>query len=531
MQDGRPRHAGWILTSVIVASSIVFLDSTVVNVAIAQIGQELPSTTIGTLEGQAYVTSGYLAVLSAFLVLGGAMADRYGRRRIFSIGLAGFGITSLLCGLAPTMELLVLARLAQGAAGALLVPGSLSLITANFEGPARGRAFGIWAAATSALTVLGPLVGGVLVDTLSWRVAFLINAPLVLLALYGTLRYMPESRDPDAPRRLDWLGSIVIAVAVGGISFGLIRGMETGWTEPVAFVALGLGVTAAVLFPVLMVRRRDPLVPPELFRRRAFAVINASTFLVYGALYVTSFLLYVYLQGVLGYTALGAALVSLPTGLLLTMGSTRAGTLAGRLGPWPFLVIGPSLMALSQLWLARIPADSPAYTPDPGSPSSLVPPAGVVVDVLPASILFGIGITLVVAPLTTALMDSVPLRHAGLGSAINNAVSRVGQPLLLAILFVAITATFYASLGASVPELDTGSQEVRAVIQPLNPPPPASPAALTEAIDEASTQAFHLSMLATGALLAGGAIVNGLGLRRRPPSAERVPEPGEVALG
>ena len=520
---GSPLHANWILLATIVASGMVFLDGTVVNVAIRRIGEELPSSVLGTLEAQAYITSGYLAVLSAFLILAGALADKYGRRRIFLIGLASFGITSVLAGMAPTMEFLVVARLLQGAAGALLVPGSLSIITAAFEGPARARAFGLWAAATSAMIVLGPLVGGILVDTVSWRLAFLINVPLAIVAFWAAWQYIPESRDPDAPDHLDWLGSVVIAVAVGGIAFGLIRGYETDWADTVALVALGLGVIAAILFPFMMIKRKDPLIPPDLFRRRAFTVINASTFLIYGALYVTQFLQFLFLQGTLGYTALAAALVALPLGLILALGSTRVGTLSGRIGVWPFLVAGPVLMALSQLWLARIPADSEAWLADAASPETWIPPTSTIIDVLPASLLFGLGITLVVAPLTTALMGSIPVGKAGLGSAINNSISRVGQPLMLAVLFVVISASFYDTLGDMVPALDVASAEVRSEIQPLNPPPDESPPALETATAVASTDAFRLAMLATAAMLALGALVNALGLERRPRASADAP--------
>jgi EmrB/QacA subfamily drug resistance transporter len=522
-----PLHANWILVATIVASGMVFLDGTVVNVAIRRIGEELPSSVLGTLESQAYITSGYLAVLSAFLILAGALADKYGRRRIFLIGLAGFGITSVLCGISPSMEFLVVARLLQGAAGALLVPGSLSIITAAFEGPARARAFGLWAAATSALLVLGPLVGGVLVDTISWRMAFLINVPFALVAFWAAWQYIPESKDPNAPKRLDWLGSIVIAIAVGGIAFGLIRGYETDWTDTVALVALGLGIIAAILFPILMLKRKDPLIPPQLFRRRAFTTINASTFLIYGALYVSQFLQFLYFQGTLGYTALGAALVALPMGLILALGSTRVGSLSGRIGVWPFLVIGPVLMAASQLWLARIPADSEAWLAEAGSLESLIPPSSVFIDVLPASLLFGIGITLVVAPLTTALMGSIPVANAGLGSAINNAISRVGQPLMLAILFMLISASFYDTLGSEAPEVDVASAEVRSEFQPLNPPPDAAPPPVERATAVASTDAFQLAMLATAALFALGALVNAVGLERRP-SGDAEPEEPEA---
>ncbi len=518
-------QARWILTAVILASGIVFLDSTIVNVALPTIAAELPATMVGTLEGQAYVTSGYLATLSAFLILAGALADRYGRRRIFIIGLASFGVTSALCGLAPTMEWLILFRLLQGAAGALLVPGPLSLITANFQGEARARAFGLWSAATSALVIMGPLFGGIIVDSVSWRVAFLVNVPLVLLGLYAAVRHVPESRNEDAPRRLDWLGSIVIAIAVGGITFGLIRGQEQRWSDPAAFVALGIGVLAAIAFPILMVKRRDPLIPPALFRIRAFAVINGSTFLIYGALYTYSFLVSVFLQGVLGYTALAAAAVGLPSGILLTLFSTRVGTVAGRVGAYWFLVVGPMLMAIGLAFLARIPGDSAPWLLDLGGGSPW-PPVDTLVDVLPAVLLFGVGITLVVAPLTTTLMGSVPVANAGLGSAINNAVSRVGSPLLLAMLYLVITVVFYGSLSRLVPAMDTDSNAVRMVVQPLNPPPDGTDPATASAIDQASTDAFRVVMLVDAGLLLAGAAVNGWGLRRRPESTVRATRSG-----
>ena len=203
-------------------------------------------------------------------------------------------------------------------------------------------------------------------------------------------------------------------------------------------------------------------------------------------------------------------------GVILALGSTRVGTLSGRIGVWPFLVAGPILMALSQLWLARIPSTSAAWLADAASPESLIPPTSAIIDVLPASLLFGLGITLVVAPLTTALMSSIPVGNAGLGSAINNAISRVGQPLMLAVLFVVISASFYDTLGGMVPELDVASAEVRAEIQPLNPPPEASPPALETATAVASTDAFRLAMLAMAALLALGALVNAVGLERKP---------------
>ena len=501
------------MVAVVLGSSIVFLDGTVVNVALPRIGRELPATLIGVLEGQTYVNSGYLATLSALLILSGALNDYYGRRRMFVVGLVGFGLTSALCGLAPNLELLVVFRILQGAAGAVLVPGSLSIITSTFEGPSRARAFGIWAAATSGTTTLGPILGGFLVDTLTWRIAFLINVPLVVLGVYATLAHMAESRDDQANGRFDWLGAAVIAIAVGGLAFGAIHGQETRWADQSAFVALGIGTVALIAFPFLMATRPNPLVPLNLFRSRAFAVINLSTFLIYGALYVTLGFQGLYLQNVLGYTAFAAGIAGLPVGLLLTFLSARVGTLAGRLGSRVFLTIGPILMAIGLLWFARIPASSPPWLAEADKPSSLLPSQGYLFDVLPYNLLYGIGIACVVAPLTSTLMSSIATRHAGLGSAINNAISRVGQPLLGALIFIAVSATFYSGLASRVPGIDTSSPEIRHDLPPLNQPVGPVTPNIAEGSKEASTDAFHLALLLNSGLLLAGAAVNGLGLR------------------
>ncbi|MFL5777588.1 MAG: MFS transporter [Chloroflexota bacterium] len=502
----------WTIVATTIGSGIVFLDGTIVNVALARIGHDLPATLVDVLEGQSYVVSGYLAVLAALLILAGALSDHYGRRLVFAVGLAGFGVTSILCGLAPTLEAMILFRLLQGAAGALLVPGSLSLITQAFEGEARGRAFGVWASATSALTVLGPIVGGLLVDTVGWRAAFLLNGPFIVMALFA-LRNVAESRDTEGPKSFDWLGAFVAVVAVGGLAFGIIRGQQREWADPLAFVALALGAIALVAFPILMATRPNPLVPLGLFRSRAFATVNLATFFIYGALYVTFTYNALVLQGVLGYTALAAGAVGLPSGILLTLLSTRIGTLAARYGARRFLVAGPFLMAVAYLWFARIPATSAAWRASLSEPSSLVPPADLFIDVLPAILLAGIGISLVVAPLTSTLMGSIPSRNTGLGSAINNALSRVGQPLLGAVIFVAVSATFYNVLGTQVPGLDASSSAVRQAFPPLNPPSGALGAQHAAAAKDASIAAYHQAMLVVSALLVVGGLVSWVGLR------------------
>jgi EmrB/QacA subfamily drug resistance transporter len=494
-------------------SAIVFLDGTFVYLALPRIGADLESGLIGRLEGQTYVTSGYLATLAAFLVLAGALGDHYGRRRVFLIGLALFGLTSLLCGFAPNLELLVLGRLLQGLSGALLVPGSLSIITTTFEGASRARAFGLWAAATAALGTLGPPIGGILLELAGWRAMFLINAPLVLVGIVLAWRYMTESRDEHSTGHFDWLGAIVAVVAVGGLAFGATRGQEGQWRDPLAFAALGVGALATIAFPILMARRRYPLVDLQLFRRRAFSTINLSTLLIYGALYANAGFQALFLQGVLGYTALGAAVVGLPTGILLTILSPRVGGLSGRVGVRPFMAIGPVVMAIGLLWMLTVPATSAPWRASLSDPATFAPPLDALIGPLVAGLLFGAGISLLVAPLTTALMGSVPTRNAGVASAINNALSRVGQPLVAAAVFIVVSGAFYSSLAAAVPGTDPGSPELRAQYQPLNPPPRDADPTLAAAAKEASTDAFHLAVIVGAGLLLAGAAVNWVGLR------------------
>lgn len=501
------------LAAASIGSATVFLDGTIVNVALPEIGATLQTVGIGVLEGQVYVIAGYMATLAAFLLVAGALGDRYGRRRVFLAGLTGFGIASLACGLAPTLDILVLARLLQGVTGALLVPGSLAIIAELFEGPARARAYGIWASATSAVIVAGPPIGGALIEAFGWRSIFLVNGPLVAVGLAFALRYVPEIRPAEVRTRFDWLGAAVAVVAIGGLSFGAIRGQQVAWSEPGPVVALAVGAAALVAFPVLMLRRREPLVPPSLFRSRAFNTINLSTFLIYAALYVLLYLQNLFLQGVLGYSPLAAAIVSLPNGLALVLLSAWAGTLAGRIGARPLLVGGPVLMLAGSLWWLRIPASSAPWLARLDDPLTLVPPLSVLTDPIPAAILFGIGISLVVAPLTSTLMSSVPMDRAGLASALNNALSRVGQPLASAAIFILVTDRFYASLASRVPGLNPGSAELRSAVQPLNAPAPGVDPAIADAARLASAEAFGVAILIVSALLLGGALVNWIGLR------------------
>jgi EmrB/QacA subfamily drug resistance transporter len=521
----------WTLVAAILGSGIVFLDSTVVNVALPKIGQELPSGLFGVLEGQSYVYNGYLLSLSALLILAGALNDYFGRRRMFALGLLGFGATSVLCGLAWNMESLVAFRILQGATGALLVPGSLAIITATFSGEEQGRAFGLWAGASAATTILGPFIGGILVDNISWRAAFFLNVPLVAVAYYATLAYVAESRDEEATSRFDWLGAAVVALAVGGLSFGAIRGQQTNWEDAAAFVALGVGAVATVVFPILMARSSHPLVPLHLFRSRNFTVTNISTLLIYGALYVAFYFSGIFVQGTLGYTAAAAGLMGVPGTLFLALFSSRFGSLAARYGPRLFMAVGPAIMAVGLLWFTRIPSASEGWALELKEPSSLVPPGDYLIDILPALVVFGIGLMIMVAPLTTALMTSVPARNSGVASAINNAISRVGPQLGGAVIFIAITASFYGGLADRLPGQDVSSPEFRERVAPLNPPSEDVPPAVAAAAQDSSTDAFHLAMAVSAALLLAGAAVNALGIRnpqRKPPEEPAAPPQEEV---
>src|SRR4030088_917967 len=488
----------WILCAAVLGSGIFFLDSTVVNVAIPRIGRGLPRSFLGVLEGQSYVYNAYLLTLSALLILAGALNDYYGRKRMFLWGLVGFGVTSVLCGVAPNVELLVLFRVLQGLAGAILVPGSLALLTANFEGEAQGRAFGLWAGASGATTILGPFVGGLLVDTVSWRAAFLINVPLILVALWATYVHVPESRNEAASAHFDWLGSAIVALAVGGLAFGTIYGQQRDWQDPVGYVALAIGVLSTIALPLYMARVPHPLIPLSLFRSRNFTVTNISTLVIYGSLYVTFYYLTLFIQGVVGYSAAAAGLAGIPGSLFITFLSARFGGLAGRIGSRWFMAVGPAIMAVGVLWYARMPAGTTPWHLQPQNPATYLPPVSYLIDLLPASIIFGFGLSLLVAPLTTALMRSVPAQNAGLGSAINNAISRVGPQLAGALIFVFITASFYSYIATHRSGINVNDPAFRKAVSPLNPPRMPG---LTDLVRDASTASFHLAMMVGAALL------------------------------
>ena len=400
-----------VLVACILGSGMAFLDGTVVNVALPAIGEDLNAST-SQLQ---WMLNGYLLTLASLILLGGSLGDRIGRRRIFVIGTAWFTLASALCALAPSAEVLIAARLLQGVGGALLTPGSLAMIEASFQRVDRARAIGAWSGLTGVGAALGPLLGGYLVDAVSWRAVFLINLPLGLFVCLAAPRRVPETRDPTAHGRLDVLGAVLTALGLAGTTYALIQAPD-GMSTSVVVAAVG-GVLALVAF-VLHERRTDnPMLPLSLFANRQFSAANLVTVVVYAALGGVFFLLVAFLQISMGWSPLAAGAASLPVTLLMLTLSARSGALAQRIGPRIPLTLGPFVIAVGMLLMTRIqPGDSYA-----GS-------------VLPAVLVFGAGLTLVVAPITATVLAAADQRHAGIASGINNAVSRVAGLFAVAVL-------------------------------------------------------------------------------------------------
>jgi EmrB/QacA subfamily drug resistance transporter len=396
--------ARWLLLAAILGSGMAMLDATVVNVALPHIGTALHAG----FSGLQWTLNGYTLTLAALILLGGSLGDRFGRRRVFVIGVAWFAAASLLCGLAWNIETLVVARGLQGVGGALLTPGSLALISASFAERDRGAAVGAWSGLGSIAGAIGPLVGGWLVEQVSWRAVFLINLPLAVLVLWVAARHVPESSDPAASGELDLAGSALAAAGLAGITYGLIS---------VQWIAMVLGVIALVGFVLVERRSSHPLVPLELFRARVFAAANLVTLVVYAALGGVFFLLVLQLQVVAGFSPLRAGLALLPITALMLLLSARAGALAQRTGPRLPMTVGPLVAAGGLLLTLRIG-----------------PHASYLRDVFPAVAVFGLGLSCMVAPLTAAVLGAAPDHLAGTASGVNNAVARSAGLLAVAAL-------------------------------------------------------------------------------------------------
>ncbi|WP_248959088.1 MFS transporter [Sphaerisporangium perillae] len=425
----RSPRGRWVLFATVLGSGMAFLDGTVVNVALPRLGEELGAS----MSGLQWTVNAYTLTLAGLILLGGSLGDRYGRRKIFVIGVAWFALASALCGLAPNIQTLVLARALQGIGGALLTPGSLAIIQSSFVRDDRPRAVGAWSGLGGVAGAIGPLLGGWLVETAGWRWVFLINLPLAALTIVVAARHVPETRDEGTSGRFDVLGAALAAASLAGITYGLI---ERGTAVPV--VAAVVGVALGVAFVVLEARRSrggavSPLVPVRVFASREFTAVNVVTLIMYAAMGVVFFLLVVELQVAAGFSPLAAGSAMLPVMLLMLLLSPRAGELAKRIGPRLPMTVGILLCAGGLLLMSRV---------GPG--------ASYLLDVLPAVAVFGLGLSSAVAPLTATVLATAEERYAGVASGVNNAVARTGSLLAVAAVppLVGLTGAAYTSATA-----------------------------------------------------------------------------------
>jgi EmrB/QacA subfamily drug resistance transporter len=466
----------------------VFLDQTIVNVALPAIRASLH----GSLADQQWVVEAYLLTLSALLLLGGSLGDVLGRRRIFTIGLVGFGACSLACALAPSSPVLIAARGLQGTAGALLIPSTLALIVDHFGPEERAAAIGTWTAWTGVSTVIGPLGGGVLVQAASWRWIFLINLIPVAITI-ALLRRLPA--DSRVPRRPDWIGGVLGVLGLGGLVFGLIEQPRYGFGDPRVAVPILAGLILLAAFAAWERRTPEPMMPLQLFAVRNFAVGNLTTLSMYGGLAVATFYLVVFIQQVGGYTPIAAGLSLLPITLLIFALSRRIGALAARLGPRRFMSTGPILAAVGLLLFARAGAH-PSY----------------VTVILPGVLVFGLGLASTVAPLTATVLNSVPAGRSGLASGTNNAVARIAGLLAIAAVGAAVSGGFASRL-----DHDLGHRAPTAIrSRPLVISALGQPAVVRHALVDGSVHGFRIGMEIAAALAALGGLIALVGIESRP---------------
>ena len=413
----------WVLLATVLGSAITAIDATVVGIALPSIGTEF-GTGLAALQ---WVVTAYTLTLAGFLLVAGALGDRYGRRRVFIIGVTWFAVASLLCGIAPSAPLLITARALQGIGGALLMPGGLAILQASFTPDDRGRAIGAWSGLGGVATAIGPFVGGWLVQAASWRLIFYINLPIAGAVVAIAARRVPESRDPAARGRVDLPGSLLVTVGLVGVTFGLTEGPALGWSSLGVLGALAAGVVSLAVFAWHERRASNPMLPVGIFASGQFAATNAVTFIVYGALGGALFLLPIELQQVSGYTPLQAGVSLLPVTVIMLAMSARSGALAARIGPRLQMSIGPILIGAGLALAARIG-----------------PSGSYLTDVLPGVLVFGLGLAATVAPLTATALAAAPSQHAGIASAINNDVARAAGLIAVAVLPAAAGITGYA---------------------------------------------------------------------------------------
>jgi EmrB/QacA subfamily drug resistance transporter len=503
LSDERRRQRFTIIATIL-GSTIVFLDATVVNVALPAISDDLNAG----LADQQWVVEAYALATVSLLLVGGALGDQFGRRRIFTIGLIGFGITSILCAVAPSSAFLIGARALQGLTGALLVPGSLAIIAATFEGAERGKAVGTWTAWTGIATVIGPAGGGAVVEAISWRGIFWINIPLVIFTVLLTRSHVAESLDPEADRTIDYRGILMSALGLGGVVFGFIEQPMEGWSSPMVLIPLIAGAGLFVSFLIWESRYRHSMLDLGLFRVRNFAVTNLETLIVYSGLIGAFFFVTLFLQQTVGYSPLAAGFATTPISLLLFALSPVFGKVATSTGPRVPMCVGPIVGGIGLLLITRVDAN-----------------ASYVSDVLPGVLVFGLGLSATVAPLTATALNSVPEHRVGVASGINNAVSRIAGVLAIAIFGALIAGKFGTTVDGKLTDSSLSSASDQAISKakdnPLQPPdtdrlPPGEATEVESATVAGAEDGFHLAMMTAGTLMIVGGVIAGIGLRNPP---------------
>ncbi|MEA2346313.1 MAG: hypothetical protein QOG62_100 [Thermoleophilaceae bacterium] len=499
--DISARQKRLILVAAILGSGIVFLDGSVVNVALPAISDELHAG----LSAQQWVIDAYLLTLSSFLLLGGSLGDMFGRRRVFELGLIGFGVTSLLCAVAPTADLLIVARALQGIDGALLVPSSLAIITSTFQDHERTQAIGTWTAWTGVSFVIGPLLGGVLIDLASWRWVFAINVPFVIGTVLLLRTTCPDLK-VEHRAHVDWLGAILCALGLAGPVYALIEQPTYGWLHPMVVIPMVAGVLLLVAFVLWERRAKEPMVTLSLFAERNFTVTNIATLAIYAGLASMTFFTVLFLQQVAGYSALQSGLALMPITLIMLLLARWFGGLSDRMGPRFFMSAGPFVATAGLLLSLRIGGQ-----------------ADYLAEVLPSIIVFGIGLSMTVAPLTATVLASAPAEHAGVASGINNAVSRVASLLAVAGVGAVVAVGYGAALdqGMSGIELAPDGKAELAQMHTRSLSIPAANAqlddgdrqVLTQAGTAASVSAFHMGMGIAALLVLIGGIIAAVGIR------------------
>ena len=514
-----------VLVAAILGTTVVTVDSTVVNVALPAIEDDLG----GGLAGQQWTSNAYLLTLSSLLLVAGSLGDLFGARLVFAIGVSGFGVTSIFCAVAPTVELLVVARALQGVFGALLTPAALAVIVATFPPNERGRAVGAWTAWGGIGTVLGPLIGGQLVDTASWRWIFAINVPIVLITLFLVLRVVPEGEGRAADAKVDVIGATLCALGLGGITYGLISQPLHGWGAPGVAAPLIAGVILFVSFVAWEARSAHPMLPLALFRRRNFAVGNIETFSMYAGLGLLFFFLVLFLQQVAGYSALEAGTTTIPVTLVLFALSARFGALADRHGPRFFMGVGPLVAAVGLAFFLGVDADVDYLT-----------------DLLPGLLIFSVGLAMTVAPLTATVLADADEHNAGIASGVNNAIARVASLIAIAAVGAVVASSFGSALrdelGAQASRPEVARAIAEAEKQPLarlevSDVPPRVRAEVASGSQDASVQAFHVAIGIATVLVALGGVLGLVGIvnpRRRVeakgcPGGQLAGCPGEAA--